>query len=243
MRPIVALLAASAFAQPAFADDTRFEAIAIYSQTEDGTDFTMGSFRMKLADGPAETTSGNERNAPTGLRLRFDALRSRYDTGYDATPGQGVEDGYRLLLSYGIPVNDAFTVTVTGGVVYRSLEVRPVTATSPADSDDTGAFLSMEAEYAAAAGTFQGIAEYESIGANYVAATYLMNVGDNLRIGPTANYAFNDDFERRALGASAVFNLTDTFEIKATVAKARQDVTGGSSSEFSYGEVQLLVNF
>lgn len=242
----VATLAALAFAValPCAAQAQNFEVLAIGNRDENGSNFYMLSVRSDLGFGAMSAGAGTERNAQTGLRLRFDATRTTYDTNYNAVPGTGTGTTYRLLLSYGVPVNADTTLTFTGGVSHRNVEVRPFTANSPADTSKTGGFASVDLEYSPASmGSLQVLAEHDSVGANYGSITYLADLGANFRVGPTANYVSEGDYSRVAVGLSAIYGLGDSFEIKATAANATQKITGIPNRGVDYLELQFRTVF
>ncbi len=235
---------AVAVALPCAAQAENFEVIAIGNADENGSNFYMLSLRTDLGFSQFATGDGSERNAQHGLRLRFDLAGTSYDTNYNGVDGTGSGEIYRLLLSYGMQINPATTVTVTGGVSYHSLEVRPVTLSSPDDSAETGYFASIDLEYSPEGmGSLQLLAEHDDVGSDYASVTYLANIGANLRIGPTANYVADGDYSRSAVGLSAIYSLGEEFEIKATVANAVQKITGSSDTDVDYVEVQLRTVF
>lgn len=221
-----------------------FEAIAIGNTDVNESHFSMISLRKDLNFGAASVAEDTSRNAPSGLRLRLDASRSAYNTNYDATSGTGTSETYRFLLSYGIPMDSNTTITLTGGVSHRSDFVRPITLNSPADKEKTAEFLSLEFEYSPASfGTFQGLAEHDGSGANYASASYLINIGENFRIGPTMNYVSQGDYSRDAFGLSTIYVNGDKFEIKVTIANADQNVGSNPSTEVDYFELQMRTTF
>ncbi|OHC55865.1 MAG: hypothetical protein A3D16_17630 [Rhodobacterales bacterium RIFCSPHIGHO2_02_FULL_62_130] len=235
---------AATLSLPVMASAQNFEALLIGNGDQNGSTFYMLSLRSDLGFGKPVGVTGNERNASDGLRLRFDLARSTYDTNYNNVPGTGTGDTYRLLLSYGIPVDESTTVTLTGGVSYHSLTVRPVTANSPDDSSETAEFISVDLEHSPSNfGTLQALAEHDGAGADYLSASYLFNASPSLRVGPTANYIVQGDYSRTAFGLSAVYQLGDQFEIKGTAAKAEQTVGKGPAVDVDYFEVQLRTVF
>lgn len=235
---------AVAVALPCAAQAQNFEVLAIGNGDENGSNFYMLSIRGGLSFGQTAAEEGTVRNAQTGLRLRVDLARTTYDTNYDSVAGTGTGKTYRLLLAYGVPLNADTTLTFTGGVSHRTVEVRPVTLNSPADTTETGPFASIDVEYSPENfGTLQMLAEHDSVGSNYASITYMANIGTNVRIGPTANYVADGDYSRTALGLSAIYAFGDAFEIKATAANATQKITGNPDKGVDYLEVQLRTVF
>lgn len=239
----MALLAA-AVVLPGMASAQDFEALVIGNADRNGSNFYMLSLRGDIGFGAFEGISGTERNAAGGLRFRFDAAMATYDTNYNNVPGTGTGRSYRALLSYGIPLSDAATLTLIGGISHRTVEVRPVTLNSPDDSSKTGEFLAAEFEYSAeGAGTFQAIAEHDGVAADYASATYLFDLTPNFRVGPTANYVSEGDYTRKAFGLSATYFVGDSIEIKATAADAEQQVGTNDPVDVDYFELQLRTVF
>src|SRR5574343_430618 len=184
---LAALLVATAI--PCVAQAQNFEVIAIGNGDENSSNYYMLSLRSGLSFGQAATEEGTVRNAQVGLRLRVDVAKTTYDTNYDGTPGTGTGMTYRLLLAYGIPLDADTTLTFTGGASHRTVEVRPTTLNSPADTEETGPFASVDFEYSPENfGSLQLLAEHDGVGATYGSVTYLAQIGQNVRIGPTANY-------------------------------------------------------
>lgn len=238
-RGILAALAV-AVALPCAAQAQNFEVLAIGNGDENGSNFYMLSLRSNLGFGQTAAVEGTERNAQTGLRLRFDLARTTYDTNYNNVPGTGTGKTYRLLLAYGVPLNAETTLTFTGGVSHRTVEVRPFTLNSPADTSETGPFASVDLEYSPENfGTLQLLAEHDSVGSNYGSISFMADLGPNVRIGPTANYVSDGDYSRSAVGVSAIYGFGDQFEIKATAANATQKITGNPDKDVDYLEVQL----
>lgn len=235
---------AVAVALPCAAQAQNFEVLAIGNGDENGSNFYMLSLRGGLSFGQTAAEEATERNAQAGLRLRVDLARTTYDTNYNSVAGTGTGETYRLLLAYGVPLNADTTLTFTGGVSHRTVEVRPVTLSSPDDSSETGPFASIDVEYSPENfGSLQLLAEHDSVGANYSSITYMANLGANLRVGPTANYITDGDYSRSALGLSAIYAIGDAFEIKATAANATQTITGNADKAVDYLEVQLRTVF
>lgn len=252
MRLVLASCVAASFALPVFAQDENFEVIGLYSITGEGSPFMMASIRTKLTGMLSKGVPANARNAQEGFRFRFDALKSSYDTNYDATPGTATENAYRFLLSYGAILNEALTVTLTGGLSYHMGKVRPLTASAPDDFSGYGEFFSLDAEYSPAGfGSLQILAEHDGAGGehlsisdgNFFAGTYLMDIGDSLRLGPTANYILDGDYTRSAIGASAIILLSDQFEVKGTIGRAWPEISGVAADQYNYGEVQVRLSF
>lgn len=243
MRSTLAALAV-AFALPSLAQAENFEVLTIGSADQNGSNFYMASIRGGLSFGSAAVDTGSARNAKTGLRFRLDLARSSYDTNFDSVAGSGTGTTYRLLLAYGIPLNADTTLTLTGGVSHRTVEVRPVTVNSPADSSQTGPFASIDFEYSPETfGSFQLLAEHDSVGSNFASMTYLANLGPNVRLGPTVNYIADGSYARTAYGLSAIYSFGDAFEIKATAAKATQKITGNPNKSVDYFEMQFRMVF
>lgn len=229
---------------PTWACAQDFEALVIGNVDRNGSNFYMLSLRGDLGHGAADGIGGTGRNAVGGLRFRFDAAMTTYDTNYNNVPGTGTGRTYRALLSYGIPVSDITTLTLTGGISHRTVDVRPVTPNSPDDTSDTGEFVSVELEYSpVGAGTFQALAEHDGVAADYLSATYLFDLSSNLRLGPTVNHVSEGDYSRKAVGLSAVYFVGDQFEIKATAAGAEQQVGGNKPVDVDYFELQLRTVF
>jgi hypothetical protein len=239
MRGVILLLAALG-AAPALAQAETFEVLGIGNGDVNGSRTQILSFRWALAGSETQSAVATEKNARPGLRLRFDVMRSTYETNYNRTPGTGSVMGYRLLLAYGVPVNADTTVTVTGGISRRDVDVRPVTANSPSDVSDVGPFASLELEYSPERlGRLEALLEHDSVGANYGALSLFADLGPSLRVGPTFNYISEGDYSRRAAGLSAVYALSDQFEMKVTAANAAQQIVGIPDKDADYLELQF----
>lgn len=170
--------------------------------------------------------------------------RTTYDTGYNDVAGTGTGKTYRLLLAFGVPLNADTTLTFTGGVSNRAVDVRPVSLSSPADTSETGSFASIDVEYSPEQlGNLQFLAEHDSVGSDYASITYLVDIATNVRTGPTANYVSEGDYSRSAIGLSAIYSFGDAFEIKATAANATQQISGNPDKGVDYLEVQLRTVF
>ena len=244
MRFTIAASVATLCALPLMANAQGFEAIVIGNADVNGSHFYMVSLRKDLRFGEAVDAEVSGRNATSGLRLRFDATQSTYESNYDATPGTGTGKTYRLLVSYGLLVDADLTMTFTGGVSHRVNTVRPITLNSPADKAKTAEFLSLDFEYSPSSfGALQALIEHDGSGSNYASATYLVNVGQNFRVGPTVNYVSEGDYSRDAYGISAVYVNGDQFEIKATLANASQTVGSSAAVDVDYLELQLRTTF
>lgn len=244
MRFTIAASLAALFALPSVASAEGFEAIVIGNADVNGSHFYMVSLRQDLRFGEAVDPATSGRNAASGLRLRFDATQSTYESDYDATPGTGTGRTYRLLLSYGFSVGADTVMTLTGGLSHRTDTVRPVTLSSPADEAKTAEFVSLDFEYSPSSfGALQALLEHDGSGANFASATYLFNVGQNFRIGPTVNYIAEGDYSRDAYGISALYVNGDQFEIKATLANASQVIGSSAAVDVDYLELQLRTTF
>ena len=240
MNSVAKALIAAFIAAPSVSTAQDVEAIVIANQDRNGSNFYMLSLRTGLAFAGAQAADGNERNAATGLRFRFDATLSEYDTNYNAVSGTGTNRGYKALLAYGFALSEDVTLTLIGGISHREREVRPVTPSSPDDSSETGGFIGAEFEYSPeGAGVLQLIAEHDAVGATYASASYAFDLGQNFRVGPTANYVEEGDYSRQAYGLSATYFMGDRFEVKATAANAEQQVGGNDPVDVDYFELQL----
>ena len=230
LTPLKAAVAAAVTfsAAPALAEG--FEALVIANRSDNGSEYYYLSLRSALAF------------AGPGVELRFDAAAGSYDTDFDATPGTGRVRDFRLILSYDAFNDGQTTVTLNGGVSHRSVEVRPVTGSSPADSSDTGGFVSVELANETETGDLFAVAEHNSVAGNYLAASYLFHIG-SLSLGPTANYIVDGDYSRRAYGLSAVYEFSENFEAKLTGASAEQTIDGFGSTDADYFELQLFTKF
>jgi hypothetical protein len=227
----IKLIAASALlALPTVAFAEEFEVIGMYDGNSiDGT-YTGVSIRATLIEGD----QGSAETAQTGLRLRADSSVATFATNYDSTPGTGTANVQRVILTYGMPTSDTSSITIGVGGTQRSESVTPVTASSPADSTETGMFYSVELESTLDdGGRFQVIYEYDEVGANYASATYQLDMG-NWRVGPTVNMVTDVDYSRTAYGLSAAFDLGDGLELGLTGAMASQTIGGGTPTDFSY---------
>ncbi len=223
---------------PSVAAADGFEVFILGNSADNGSQYSYLSLRAPLNFGGTATESD------LGLRLRLDVGRASYDTDYDGIPGTGQGDTYRLLLSYGFAIADTTTLTVTGGVSQHSVEVRPVSASSPADTKETAEFVSLFLEHRTdGVGLFQGLIEHDGAGADYAALTYMFDVGARAKVGPTANYLKEGDYTRSAYGLSATYLVSDNLEFKATAAEAQQSVGSAASENVSYFELMLRAEF
>lgn len=238
-RWIVAAFCCALTALPAAADERRFEIVGLTERAEGGSAFSQISLRAALTDGPA----GAAENAPTGLRLRIDLPRSSYDTGYDATPGRGTSTAPRLLLSYGMALSDSTTLTLLGGATRRTTEIRPVTASSPADRTETGAFVGAELEMILPGlGDLQILAEHDTTAGSFGALTYLHRIG-SVRLGSTFSYYQDGDYSRPSAGLVAEFGIGEDADLRLTAAYARPTVGGIVGDGVASVQVQMRFAF
>jgi hypothetical protein len=218
-----ATVLAAIFATGAYADGS--EAIAIISGSENGDRFYMGSVRQDL-----DQVEG-------GLRLRFDVINGTYPTDYDATSGEGTYGEYRLLLSYTHSLSASADLTLSGGVNQWTLEVRPDTLSSPADESETGLFASVEYFNSDVMGNdLLLIGEYNSVGPEYLAASYLFDL-NTFSVGPSVDYVLDDDYKRVSFGIAAVVSVSDAVEFRATVTNGRETI--GSAPAIDAVSMQL----
>lgn len=225
---------------PSLASAQNFEALVIGNGAKNGSNFYMLSLRRDLGFGEKAAATATDRNASDGLRFRFDLGQSTYESNYDSTPGTGTSNIYRLLLSYGIALDEGTTLTVTGGVSHHENTVRPVTLNSPDDETKTGEFFAIDLEHSPTPlGSLQALVEHDGAGSDYMQGTFLFNTSTNWRIGPTANYVLQGDYSRTAYGLAVIYEMGDQFEIKATAAKAEQTIGSAPSSNVDYFELQL----
>lgn len=215
----------------ALADQT--ELLFIGNTSVNNSEFYMLSVRHALSGDLSD-----------GLRLRFDASVATYDTEYNAVSGEGTVKTGRALVSYVTPISDSTFVTLTGGVSYGARTVRPVTLNSPADTEAYGAFASIELYNSSLNGNdLHLLAEYDTAFETfYAGSTYEFSFG-GFKAGPTLNYLSEGDYTRNAAGMSVSFDLSNSVEIKSTLAWAEAQIGAAAATDVSYFELQLRTTF
>jgi len=202
------------------------EIIAIYNSAENDSDFAMLSYRRSL--GPS---------LDEGLILRLDASRGMFDL-----PGsEGTIDTLRLLLGYRVQMSVATDLAFYGGPSMRERSYSPVLP-GLTEFDDVGLFLS--AEYNVDLATAEGFALVEFDTTEdlfYTMAFYQFDFG-GFKIGPTANYLSEGDYERHAAGVRLTIPIGDAVDFTATGAWAEGN-TGGANIDSSYIELQFRTRF
>lgn len=239
IRASILALGVVAVAGSVAAEDMGYEFISIGEHANNGSDFGALSLRVPLL----QSSDGAERNATTGLRLRLDMTRSSYVTGYNNVVGEGTGVVYRLLLAYGMALSDATTLTLIGGVSKRRAEVRPVTPSSPDDTDETGVFVGAELEVNFAdTGNLQVIVEHDATSGNYGSLTYLHDLGA-VRIGPTVSMFAEEDYSLKQAGLVAAVDLAEDAELRVTATRGESSLTGFSDEDQSAVQVQFRIGF
>lgn len=203
-------------AQPVLAQEN--EVTAIRTSNSLGSNFSMLIFSKGLGRiGPAVQGKAEQSN----LHLKVAVSRSEYDSTYDSVAGRGTDNGLRFLVAYGMPLSDSMTTTLTGGVTNHRIKVRPVTVSSPADTDEWGAFVSADLyAYLGDLGSMYALAEYDGAGSRYATASYVKHFGA-FNIGPLIGYTSNRDYKHTTLGIMGSYKVGKQLELIVSAGKIR----------------------
>lgn len=229
---LIGLLAA----QSVFAQEN--EVTAIRTSSSLGNNFSMLIFSKGLGRfGPAAQGKGDTSN----LHFKLAVSRSEYDSTYDGVSGRGTDSGARFLLAYSMPLSESTTTTLIGGVTNHRIKVRPVTASSPSDTDEWGGFVSADLyAYLGDWGSMYALAEYDGAGSRYAMASYVRHFG-RFNIGPSIGYTSNRDYRHTTLGIISSYTLDKNLELILSAGKLRSRADFSARGRGDY--LDLIVKF
>jgi hypothetical protein len=231
---LIGLLASqSAFAQ-------EIQITEIHTSNSLGGNFNMLIFGAGLGHvGPVFYGDAEKSN----LHLKLAISKSKYGSNYDSVPGQGTNNGQKLLLAYGAQISESTNVTLTGGASNRRIKVRPATASSPSDTNEWGPFVSADIyTYFGDKGSVYALAEYDDTGSAYAMATYVKPFG-NINVGPSIKYVSDKNYESSSLGITASYKFNKNLELTLSAGRIKARVVKFPTEYGNYLDFILKISF